>query len=124
MAITLHQRMTRFLRKNKGVCPPEYRDLYKRWRGAEDQQAALELLDQVETQDERDDDALDREEHETLLMASQPVMFGVSKPSVPPVAPVKKTKKAAKDGSTVTSAPADVRPDEVGGVEGDSGKTR
>lgn len=104
MAVTNKQRLTRFLKRNKGVCPDEFRELYKAAKaGAED--AFGELMLQVETDDDREDDESERLAKEELSLSQVPVMFSVSQvKSTPEPIPQKKSRKK-KPRTDATDAP-------------------
>ena len=110
MPTTVAARMTRFLKRNKGQCPAQYKELYRAYRQG-DSAAGEELLKEVETEDDRLDDDADRWEAEELSLEKTPVNFTVGKgkpmfdlPEIPPQGQKKSPKKetakhdaAAKD---------------------------
>lgn len=99
MAITLRQRMTRFKKRHGGVVPAELKTRYKAWR-AGDESAALEILAETETQEDKDADAADQlafEEREALKTVQEDITFMVhgDKPAtVEPPKPLKHAKPA------------------------------
>lgn len=121
MAVTIAQRMTRFLKRNGGVCPGDLKDLYRAYRRGDDE-AGEKLLAQVEDDDDREQDAFDRMDAEVLNFSDEPIRFmtsGCSEPVTPAFTFPPLAFDFVSDGSPIESDSEPSESSDSSGVEGD-----